>query len=157
MDLTTGDYLIVFPQFKSKKVDKYWSKTILQKPQYSYTRRGVPLLEVFSIPPHDFKTALYLDVPHTRRLTGSILKLSEEEQVAYATPGRHHRGFLMFGSQPRIEPGYYSAVFKLGLGPDKKALSQLSNERYAVRLDFGSCEKNSAAEGIVVSGEGVPS
>lgn len=140
-DSLSADYLILFREFRHLYKNATWQQVITTVPIFSHKVHGVSLLDVYEIPPFDFSKPFSFNLTKAGHLTGGRSSIRKRDDALYATPQKHMRGFLMYGLRPKLLPGYYEANFSIMLPPEAEISSTLTPERYAVRLEFGHCQR----------------
>ncbi|MCB0321929.1 MAG: glycosyltransferase family 39 protein [Bdellovibrionales bacterium] len=136
--LHSADYLVSFPQFRKHMLAEESLELTKQQPVFSYEREGASLVTVHQIPVPRYNGDFHVKARRTRRQVGRSDAFVED--AVSVLPGRDARGYMLFALNPPLPPDAYRAKFQLQL-PSTASLGGLQPERYAVRLDFGRCER----------------
>ena len=146
VDGLDGDYLVVFPAFMQTM-----QKILAKKPQgytkvYSYTYKGVNIIDVYEIAPVDFTnsfTVRYLSF----RKTG-LLRKENQREVLIGRAGKDRKGFLYFGHYLRLVGGTYNIAMPAMLYnlEDKDLVNdsqgrQSDGDELIAKVDIGRCSR----------------
>ncbi len=124
---------------------------------FSTSWKGVELLRVHEVQVPDFREAYRCSGTWGSNLTGGPRHLENTRRVAKQTENssmamfvgesRHKPGFLLADMRTRVAKGRYKVQFEVARPLTMEPKPEFGDERYAVRLDFGKCQR------IVTKGE----
>jgi hypothetical protein len=149
-----ADYLLLLPQFRSRLASTRAKEIAAGNPVFEFKKKGVSLLNVYRANVLTFSSdepPFVVRAEETLRLVGRLIDADYPEKglanfpnlkrVLTASPLRETRGYVLTGEQLRFPAATYAARFFLALPKNEKVPPGLGPERYALRLDFGRCEK----------------